>query len=80
MMLGVVLCGLMSVMGRMQAMRVRDMGVMPSLFVVPGLVMTGSLAMMVGRALVMLGRGLMVVAALVRLAAHIGVPPAPVQQ
>jgi hypothetical protein len=72
MMFGVVLGGFMSVMGRVQAVRMRDMGVMPGLFVVPGLVVLGSFTMMVGGVLVMLGGGLMVAATLVVRRAHLG--------
>ena len=68
MVLGVMLGRFVAVMGRMQRMRVRDMRVMSGLFMVAGGVMLGGLAMMVSSVLVMLGSGLVVVAALVALA------------
>jgi hypothetical protein len=61
-MLGVLLRGLMSMMGRMQAMCMRDMGMMTCLFMMAGFVVLRSLAMMARRVLVMLGRSLMVAA------------------
>jgi hypothetical protein len=70
-MLGVVLCRFVRMMRGVQAMSVRHMGVVSRLFMVAGFVMLGSLAMMVRGILVVLGRDLMVVAALVRLCAHV---------
>jgi len=74
-MLGVVLCRLVPVMGGVQAVRMRHMGVMAGLFVFAGLVMLGGFTMMVGCTFVMLSRRLVVAAALVGFA-H-SAPPAP---
>src|ERR1700704_5677115 len=70
-MLGVVLGGFVSVMGGVQAMGVRHMRVMSRLLVLTGIVVLGRLAVMVRGILVMLGRDLVMTAALVRLAAHV---------
>ena len=70
-MLGVVLGGFVSVMGGVQAMGVRHMRVMSRLLMLTGIVMFGRLAVMVRGILVMLGRDLVMTAALVRLAAHV---------
>jgi hypothetical protein len=70
-MLGVLLCGLVAVMGRMQAMCMRDMGMMTCLFMMAGFVVFRSLAMMVRRVLVMLGRGLMMAAGFVFARGHV---------
>ena len=69
--LGVVLGGLVPVMGRMQSVRVCDVRVMPGLFVIAGFIMLGRFTMMVGRALVVIGGGLVMLATLVRLRAHV---------
>jgi len=66
--LGVVFRRLMAVMGRMQAVRVCDMGVVPSLLMVPGIVMLGGFAVMMGGVLMVLGRGLVMLATFVLLA------------
>ena len=68
--LGVVLGGLVPMMGRMQSVRVRDVGVMPGLLVIAGFIVLGGFAMMVGSALVVIGGGLVMLATLVRLCAH----------
>jgi hypothetical protein len=68
---GVVFRGFMGVMGGMQAMGMRDVGVVPCLLMLTGLV---GLTMMMRRILVMLGCCLVVVAAFVCLAAHIVLP------
>jgi hypothetical protein len=73
MILGVVFCGLVAVMGRMQSMRVGDVSVMPGLLVIAGFIMLGRFAMMMGGALVVIGGSLVMLAALVRLHAHIAV-------
>jgi hypothetical protein len=69
--LGVVFRGLVAMMGRMQSMRMRDMGVMPGLLVIAFVVVFGRFTMMVRGSLMMLGRGLVVAATLVRLRAHV---------
>jgi hypothetical protein len=69
--LSVVLRGLVAVMGRMQSMRVRDMGVMSRLLVITFFVVLGRFTMMVRGSLMMFGRGLVVAATLVRLRAHV---------
>jgi hypothetical protein len=48
--------------------------VMPGLFMLAALVVLGGFAMMVGRALVMLRRRLVMLAAVVRLGGHVGRP------
>jgi hypothetical protein len=70
-MLSVVLRGLVAMMGRMQSMRMRDMGVMSRLLVIAFFVVLGRFTMMVRGSLMMLGRGLVVAATLVRLRAHV---------
>jgi hypothetical protein len=69
--LSVVLRGLVAKMGRMQSMRMRDMGVMSRLLVIAFFVVLGRFTMMVRGSLMMLGRGLVVAATLVRLRAHV---------
>src|SRR5262249_24394338 len=71
MVLGVVFCGLVPVMGRMQSMRMRDVRVMARLFVIARFVVLRRFAMMVGGSLMMLGCDLMVAATLVGLGAHV---------
>jgi hypothetical protein len=71
--LGVVLGGLVPVMGRMQSVRVRDVGVMPGLLMIAGFIVLGRFPMMVGGALMVFRGGLVVLAALVRLRAHVAV-------
>lgn len=73
MMLGVMLRGLMCRVGRVQAMRVREMGVMPGLLVLPVVVVLGGLAMMLGGFLVVLGRGRVMLPGLVTLMSAHGV-------
>jgi hypothetical protein len=70
MMLGVMLRGFVSVMGGMQAMGMCDVGVVTGLFMLAALIVLGRLAVMVRRALVVLGGGLVVLAALVGFCAH----------
>jgi hypothetical protein len=67
----VVFRGLVAMMGRMQSMRMRDMGVMPGLLVIAFVVVFGRFTMMVRGSLMMLRCGLVVAAALVRLRAHV---------
>lgn len=62
--LGVLHGGLGGVMRRMRGMAVRHVGVMCRLLVIAGLMMLRSLAMMVGRILVVLGCGIVVLGAL----------------
>src|SRR5262245_52592798 len=64
MLLGVVFCGLVPVMGRMQSMRMRDVRVMARLFVIARFVVLRRFAMMVGGSLMMLGCDLVVPAPL----------------
>src|SRR5215510_14407314 len=71
MVLGVVFCGLVPVMGRMQPMRMRDVRVMARLFVIARFVVLRRFAMMVGGSLMMLGCDLVVAATLVGLCAHV---------
>jgi hypothetical protein len=54
----VQLCGVLVVLGRMQMMPVRDLGMVGGLFVIAGLVVLGGLAMMLRRVLVVM-RGLL---------------------
>lgn len=72
--LGVMLRGLVAVMGRMQFMRMRHVGVMARLLVIARFVVLGGFTMVVRGSLVMLGRGLVVAATLVRLRAHVRSP------
>ena len=60
-------------MGRMQSVRVCDVGVMPGLLMITGFIMLGHFTMMMGRALVVFRRSLVMLATLVRLRAHIAV-------
>jgi hypothetical protein len=69
--LGVVFCGLVTVVGRMQSMRMRDVSVMPGLLMITGFIVLGRFTMMVGGALVMIGGALVVLATLMRLRAHV---------
>jgi|SRR6516164_5752296 hypothetical protein len=71
MVLGVVFCGLVPVMGRMQSMRMRDVRVMARLFVIARFVVLRRLTMMVRGSLMMLGCDLVVAATLVGLCAHV---------
>jgi hypothetical protein len=64
-MFGVVLGSLLAVMAGMQAVGVRHMRMVAGLLMIAGLVMLGRLTMMKRRILVVLGRGLVVIAALV---------------
>ena len=70
-MLSVVFRGFVRVMRGMQAVCMRDVGMMAGLVMVARLVMLGSFAMMMGGSFMMFGRGLMMVAALMsRLCGH----------
>jgi hypothetical protein len=69
--LGVMLRGLVAVMGCMQFMRMRHVGVMARLLMIARFVVLGRFTMVVRGSLVMLGRELVVVATLVRLRAHV---------
>ena len=75
-MIGVVLGSFVAVMGGMQSVRVGNVRVMSSLFVLAGLVVLRSFAMVAGRVLVMLGGRMMVVAAFVR-RAHVALLECP---
>jgi hypothetical protein len=70
----VVFRGLLTMMRRVQSVRMRHMGVMARLLVITLLVVFGCLAVMMRRALVMLGCGLVVAATFVRLRAHVALP------
>ena len=69
--LGVMLRGLVAMLGRMQFMRMRHVGVMARLLVIARFVVLGGFTMVVRGSLVMLGRGLVVAATLVRLRVHV---------
>ena len=71
--LGVVFCGLVAVVGRMQSMRVGDVSVMSGLLVIAGFITLGRFTMMMRGALVVIGGGLVMLATLVRLRAHVSV-------
>ena len=71
MVLGVVLGGLVPMMGRMQSMGVGHMSVMSGLLVIAGFIMLGRFTMMMRGALVVIGGGLVMLATLVRLRAHV---------
>ena len=66
-----MLRGLVAVMGRMQFMRMRHVGVMARLLMLARFVVLGGFTMVVRGSLVMLGRELVVAATLVRLCAHV---------
>jgi len=67
----VVFRGFVLVMGRMQSMRMRDVGVMARLLVIACFVMLGRFTMMVRGSVMMLGCHLVVAATLVGLRAHV---------
>ena len=71
MVLGVMLRRLVPVMGRMQSMRMRHVGVMARLLVIARVVVLGRFTMMVCGSLMMLRRELVVAATLVRPRAHV---------
>jgi hypothetical protein len=54
-MFGVLLGSVLVVLGRMQRMAVRDLGMVRGFFVIAGFVMLGRLAMVLGRVLMMIG-------------------------
>jgi hypothetical protein len=69
--LGVMLRGLVAVMGRMQFMRMRHVGVMAGLLVIARFVVLGRFTMVVRGSLMMLGCHLVVAATLVGFRAHV---------
>jgi hypothetical protein len=69
-MLGVLLGGFVGVVRGMQAVRMRHMGVMTGPFVLAAVIVLGRLAVMVRRTLMVLGRGFMMLAAVMGLRAH----------
>jgi len=71
MVLGVMLRRLVPVMGRMQSMRMRHVGVVARLLVIARVIVLGRFTMMVRGGLMMLGRELVVAATLVPLRAHV---------
>ena len=66
-----MLRGLVAVMGRMQFMRMRHVGVVARLLVIARFVMFRRFTMMVRGSLMVLGREFVVAATLVRLRAHV---------
>ena len=71
MLLGVMFRRFVPVMGRMQFMRMRHVGVMARLLVIARFIVLGRFTMMVRGSLMMLGRELVVGSTLVRLRAHV---------
>jgi hypothetical protein len=69
--LGVMFRRFVPVMGRMQFMRMRHVGVMARLLVIARFIVLGRFTMMVRGSLMMLGRELVVGSTLVRLRAHV---------
>jgi hypothetical protein len=67
----VMLRGFLPMMGRVQSMRMRNVGVMAGLLVLTVFVMFGRFTVMMRCGLVMLGRGLVVAATFVRLRTHV---------
>ena len=72
--LGVVFRGLLPMMGRMQFMRMRHVGVMAGLLVIAVFVMFGRLAVVMRSGLVMLGCEFVVAATFVLFRTHIALP------
>jgi hypothetical protein len=70
----VVFRGLAPMMGRVQAMRMRHVGVMAGLLVITAFVMFGRLTVMMRSGLVMLGCEFVVVATFFRFRAHVALP------
>ena len=70
----VMLRGLLPMMGRVQSMRMRHVGVMAGLLVLTVFVMFGRFTVMMRCGLVMLGGGLVVAATFVRLRTHVALP------
>jgi len=66
--------GLVSMMGRVQPMCMRHVGMMAGLLVITVLVMFGGFTMMVRSGLVMVGCQFVVVATFVRFRAHVALP------
>jgi hypothetical protein len=73
-MFGVMLRGLLPMMGRVQSMRMRHVGVMAGLLVITAFVMFGRFTVMMRSGLVMVGCGLVVAATFVRLRTHVALP------
>jgi hypothetical protein len=73
-MLGVLLGRLVGMVRGMQAMGMRDMGVMTGLLMLAAIIVLGGFAVMVGRALMLPGRRLVMLAAVVGLGGHLGRP------
>jgi hypothetical protein len=67
----VVFRSLVPVVGRMQFVRMRHMGVMAGLLVIARFIVLGRFTMMVRGSIMMLGRHFVVAAALVGLRAHV---------
>jgi hypothetical protein len=72
--LRVVFRGLLPMMGRMQSMRMRHVGVMAGFLVIAMFVMFGGLAVVMRSGFVMLGCGLVVAATFVLFRTHIARP------
>jgi len=72
--LRVMLRGLVPMMGRVQSMRMRHVGVMAGLLVIAVFVMFGRLAVVMRSGFVMLGCGLVVAATFVRLRTYVALP------
>jgi hypothetical protein len=70
----VVFRGLLPMMGRMQSMRMRHVGVMAGFLVIAMFVMFGGLAVVMRSGFVMLGCGLVVAATFVLFRTHIALP------
>jgi hypothetical protein len=70
----VVFRGLAPMMGRVQSMRMRHVGVMAGLLVITAFVMFGRLTVMMRSGLVMLGCEFVVVATFVHFRAHVALP------
>lgn len=69
-----MLRGLLAMMGRVQSMRMRHVGVMAGLLVITVFVMFGRFTVMMRSGLVMVGRGLVVATTFVRLRTHVALP------
>jgi hypothetical protein len=70
----VVFRGLVPMMGRVQFVRMRHVGVMAGLLVITAFVMFGRFTVMMRSGLVMLGCEFVVVATFVRFPAHVALP------
>jgi hypothetical protein len=69
-----MLRGLLAMMGRVQSMRMRHVGMMAGLLVITAFVMFGRFTVMMRSGLVMVGCGLVVAATFVRLRTHVALP------